>query len=346
MNIGIITTSLSTGGVERFVLVLYKILSSLGYSVIIFSINNATNFKTDNLKIIYLGEKSYQKPFRLYQLLKKYKINLIIDNRTILPFFKTFIYEILFFRIKKIRIIHSYFIKNYFLSSHFFNRLFFSKYDKIICVSEEICKKVKNEIGLKNIDFIYNPIPEIEIKSKQTIDSQYILYYGRFENKSKDLIFLLNSYAQSQLSKKNIKLLLVGDGADKQIIINHIKNMEMQDFILVKNAESNPFHYVKNAKFVVMTSNYEGFPMTLVESLALGTPVVCTHFQSGPSEIIKNRENGLLVEKNISLFAKTLEEMTDDEELYKKCKANATESVQHLSIENIKKKWQNLLENL
>jgi glycosyltransferase involved in cell wall biosynthesis len=45
---------------------------------------------------------------------------------------------------------------------------------------------------------------------------------------------------------------------------------------------NNPFDIVQNARFTVLTSHYEGFPMSIVESLALGTPVVAVDCNSGP----------------------------------------------------------------
>jgi glycosyltransferase involved in cell wall biosynthesis len=59
---------------------------------------------------------------------------------------------------------------------------------------------------------------------------------------------------------------------------------------------SNPFDIVQNARFTVLTSHYEGFPMSIVESLALGTPVVAVDCNSGPREIVIDEYNGLLVE--------------------------------------------------
>jgi glycosyltransferase involved in cell wall biosynthesis len=53
---------------------------------------------------------------------------------------------------------------------------------------------------------------------------------------------------------------------------------------------------VQNARFTVLTSHYEGFPMSMVESLALGTPVVTVDCNSGPREIVIDEYNGLLVE--------------------------------------------------
>jgi len=94
----------------------------------------------------------------------------------------------------------------------------------------------------------------------------------------------------------------------------------------------------------MLTSHFEGFPMSLVESLAVGTPVISVDCETGPREIVQNKVNGLLVENyNKTALAAAMNLMIDDEDLYQKCKNNAKKSVEHLSLTNIAQQWQNLL---
>jgi glycosyltransferase involved in cell wall biosynthesis len=107
---------------------------------------------------------------------------------------------------------------------------------------------------------------------------------------------------------------------------------------------SSPYQIVKKAKFSILTSRYEGFPMVLTESLHLGTPVISVDCESGPKEIIKNEHNGLLVENyNVKALTEAMDRMVKDEELYLNCKANATASVAHLSKKQIGLQWQSIL---
>ena len=84
--------------------------------------------------------------------------------------------------------------------------------------------------------------------------------------------------------------------------------------------------------------------MSIIESLALSTPVVAVNCNSGPAEVIQNEWNGLLVENyNPNALAKAMERLINDVDLYDICKANALKSVQHLSVENISKQWNQIL---
>ncbi len=119
-----------------------------------------------------------------------------------------------------------------------------------------------------------------------------------------------------------------------------VKSLNLENKVHFAGTQSNPFPYLAGAKFLALSSRTEAFPMVLIEALALQCPVVATDCPTGPREIVRDGENGLLVEnENTAAFSKALDRLFFDEELLHTFKHNALPSIQHLSGEAIAKEW-------
>ena len=143
-----------------------------------------------------------------------------------------------------------------------------------------------------------------------------------------------------------IKLKILGDGPDKNWLMLKIKDLELVDLVEVLPFTPNVYTYLKNAKFLTLTSRYEGFPRVLIESLSTGTPVVSVNCESGPNEIVNHENNGLLVENfNIQKLSEAYNRFILEEDLYLHCKQNAKKSIDHLSADTIAKQWTKYLKD-
>ena len=97
---------------------------------------------------------------------------------------------------------------------------------------------------------------------------------------------------------------------------------------------------MKHAIFFILSSRAEGFSNVIIESLACGTPVIATNCKTGPSEIIENGKNGLLVPvENEVALRKTMEKLYNDKNLYLYLKDNAFNSIEEYDIEKIVEDW-------
>jgi glycosyltransferase involved in cell wall biosynthesis len=69
----------------------------------------------------------------------------------------------------------------------------------------------------------------------------------------------------------------------------------VQDRLVLPGFQTNPYNWIKNAEALVLSSDYEGLSMVLLEALAVGTKVVSTRCPHGPSEILTGEMSKLLV---------------------------------------------------
>ena len=356
LKIAIVTSSLGRGGAQKSSANLSFVLSKLDYDVHVISILNQIDYKFKgqllNLGILKDNDDSFFgkiKRFRLfYNYLKSENFDYIIDSRARPKFFKQLlINKILYAHQKVIYVVHSYWIKNYFPKQRFLAKLLYNKAFQLVAVSQEIKQQIQLEYGFNQISTIYNCLSKSEPVANQDIPKlpqKFILFFGRIDDKVKNISLLIDAYNHSKLAVNNTKLVVLGDGPDISYLEQKTVDLQLQHQIVFLPYCADPSNIVKRALFSVLSSRYEGFPMVLIESLSLGTPVVSVDCKSGPKEVIQNEMNGLLVENhNPKALAMAFDRFLEDEKLYKYCRQNAKKSVEKFSADIISKNWLNLL---
>jgi glycosyltransferase involved in cell wall biosynthesis len=234
-------------------------------------------------------------------------------------------------------------LRFYFPKSQMMSRWIY-KDKRIHTVSKAICEKIVAGRFADNPHYIYNPVDlkDIDIKkiAFSVSESKYIIAVGRMNDDIKQFGKLITAYSKSGLPDRNIKLLILGEGKNKQQYMALSQSLGLRNFVVFVDFAENPFPYYKNALFSVLSSKNEGFPNVLVEALASGIPAVAFDCFSGPNEIISHKQNGLLVEdQNFHELANAMDMMAGDQNLYNFCKQNARQSVEQFSIENIGGQW-------
>ena len=221
-------------------------------------------------------------------------------------------------------------------------KLTYPRVKNIIAVSEDVASILKSDYSLNNVSRIYNPVDVEDIVAQ--VDKPYehpkpyIVALGRFhEVKRYDL--LINAYAKSKM-QEDCDLIIVGDGELREDLERQVNALQIHHKVHFVGTQSNPFPYLAGAKFLTLTSRTEAFPMVLIEALALKTPVVATDCPTGPREIVRHGENGLLVEnENVEAFTEALDTLFYNELMLRKFRNNAIDSIQHLSGGVIAKQW-------
>lgn len=188
-------------------------------------------------------------------------------------------------------------------TAHYFDKInhpFFVKdlykNQNLITVSDGVkTDLLKFGVKPKTVQTIYNPFDFNYIKQqaeKYKVEEQdYIIHVGRFVTAKRHDI-LIRAYAQSGIKQK---LIILGDTCN-DVNTNRITSetrkiaeelgLQDQDKVIFKGFISNPYPYIKNAKALVLSSDFEGLPTVLIEALILGVPIVSTDCPSGANEIL------------------------------------------------------------
>lgn len=181
--------------------------------------------------------------------------------------------------------------------------------NKVISLSEGVKKNLikRYKVNKKNIQVIYNPIDLQKIKqlvSKGEIheehqsffrkDTKVIVTAGRLV-KEKDHQTLLKAFAEVN-EQLDSELLILGEGELENDLKNLAKDLHIEQNVHFIGFQQNPYIYFKNADLFVLSSINEGFGHVLVESLAVGTPVVSTNCKPGAEEVLMNGEFGKISE--------------------------------------------------
>lgn len=166
-------------------------------------------------------------------------------------------------------------------------------YDKkpVICVSNGVKEDYEEIFGKANCitaTQIYNPIDyEFINKSANTSVSdlpknKFIIHVGKF-NKWKRHDLLIKAFAQAKTSHD---LVLLGQGALVESTKQLARQLGVSHRVHFLGFKSNPYPYIKSADLLVLSSDFEGLSMVLLEAVALSTPAISTNCKSGPSEIL------------------------------------------------------------
>lgn len=176
--------------------------------------------------------------------------------------------------------------------------------DAIIAPAAEVSQQLKERLPASShprIRVIPNPIEierilELAAKPKPLVmqgELACVVGCGRLSPK-KAFEVLLEAFALV-LKQKPARLVILGEGSELEALERLTNRLGISASVVFAGVVENPFCYFAHAQVFVLSSRSEGFPNVLLQALACGANVVSTNCETGPSEILTTREQGLLV---------------------------------------------------
>ena len=193
-----------------------------------------------------------------------------------------------------------------------------------------------NPITIDTDDFVY----KTEKKLKE------IIYVGRVDYTQKRVYRVIETWAQLEHHFPDWQLTIVGDGEERENINHMVKDLEL-NHVSFEGFQS-PRSYYERASILILTSEFEGFPLVLAECMSFGVVPVVYGSYSAVYDIIEDGKDGIIVPKtdegfNAALMAAKVTVIMRDSIKLNNMALTAIKKSKNYSIDKIYKQWMNIL---
>jgi GalNAc-alpha-(1->4)-GalNAc-alpha-(1->3)-diNAcBac-PP-undecaprenol alpha-1,4-N-acetyl-D-galactosaminyltransferase len=218
-----------------------------------------------------------------------------------------------------------------------------------IIAQTSVAKEIYNkQFRHDNIRVIGNPIPVRNESADQDIRENIVLTVGRLI-KTKNHDKLIELFVR--INKPGWKLLIVGDDALNQDVKNEltvlINSLCADDRVILAGKQNNVDHYYRRSKIFAFTSSSEGFPNVIGEAQSFGLPVIAFDCTAGPSDMITDNINGILIPLfDYTLFETRLRLLMEDDKSGKKMGTHAKETIKRFALESIGEQYYSFITSL
>lgn len=244
---------------------------------------------------------------------------------------------------KYIGIIAPFLVRNYYTRNN--KKMFIdliNASDKFCLLSDSFVLRLRHFIPnapVSKLIAINNPNTFIKINSNKNNREDIILFVGRIENTSKNVFDFIKVWRYLMKKNPNWRAIVVGDGTDLQQTKSYATRLKVER-IFFEGHQTDVSIYLSKARFLCCTSNYEGWPMVLIEAMQFGCIPISYNTFEAVYDIIDDGINGFIVNKNISLMAQRIQQCINGEYNLNDLSEQARQKVKKFSVDHIANQWE------
>lgn len=214
----------------------------------------------------------------------------------------------------------------------------------------------KDFTGIKNPEHLVaqtNPVTIVQTNDfvlGANKKQKEIIYVGRLDLIQKRVHRVIDTWNYLEEHFPNWQLTIVGDGKDRQNLVNHVKALGLHHVSF--EGYKQPLEYYKRASLLLLTSDFEGFPLVLAECMSFGVIPAVYDSYAAVRDIIEDGEDGVILPKTASgefdaeAMAAQLAVVMADGDLYRKMAQKAIDKSHLFSVATICQQWEETFKRL
>lgn len=215
---------------------------------------------------------------------------------------------------------------------HFFRKIY-SKKGLItnIGISKTISELFKKKYKVTNVPTVLNGI---ELRANVNTENKRIFDFvivARFDEE-KNHCLLFQSFKEV-LGVKNANLLCLGGGVLLEKSKDLVKHLGIEKNVFLPGPVDNVYDYLNKSKIFVLPSKYEGVPISILEAMNCGLPIIASNV-GGVPEIVESGKNGILLKEiTVSALKEAMLTLVNNKEVYSSMSSKSFENVKNFSLE-------------
>lgn len=350
MRIGFLIPSLEVGGAERATVSLSSSMADMGHEVVIITLHDGDNFydSRGNIKIYPLAfkegddgkiKKGIKKAYNLRRVLKSMGLDVIITMSSLVT-----AYGVLACAFTGTKVIGSERSNPYRHYPDFpfslIKKAAASLADGYVFQTRAAREYYPSAAARKSAvipNGIFGNVPECVLPFDMREKKVYAM--GRL-NPEKGFDVLIKAFAVFSESHEEYTLTIFGEGKERGNLEALTEKLGVAEKVSLPGADKNACRKMSGGRMFVLSSRFEGMPNVLIEAMACGLPVISADCPMGPSELITNAENGILVKvDDAEGMAAAMGDLADDDFLSERLSQKALKTRENLSLEKITGEW-------